>query len=224
MIKNKKKMKNLAKAVLGVMNDVKGIDKTMNVGTGQMSYKGVPDQEVKKIVGQSMQKNGLVLLPISIDAKTKVNEWEEETQYGLKRKQSVFTEVVTKYLLLHESGESIEVSGYGQGVDSQDKGAGKATTYALKYALLYLYLIPTGKIDDADSTHSNDIEVAQKKKTVINNKGKIENDRFKNACEEIIQGNYTFKAMRATFELTEEQNEILNNLEKEKQNQKTNEK
>ncbi len=217
-------MKNLAKAVLGVMNDVKGIDKTMNVGTGQMSYKGVPDQEVKKIVGQSMQKNGLVLLPISIDAKTKVNEWEEETQYGLKRKQSVFTEVVTKYLLLHESGESIEVSGYGQGVDSQDKGAGKATTYALKYALLYLYLIPTGKIDDADSTHSNDIEVAQKKKTVINNKGKIENDRFKNACEEIIQGNYTFKAMRATFELTEEQNEILNNLEKEKQNQKTNEK
>jgi len=41
-------------------------------------------------------------------------------------------------------------------VDSQDKGAGKATTYALKYALLYTFLIPTGKIDDADNSHSDE--------------------------------------------------------------------
>ena len=51
-----------------------------------------------------------------------------------KSKQSVFTDAHTKYLLLHTSGESIELSGYGQGVDTQDKGAGKATTYALKNA------------------------------------------------------------------------------------------
>ena len=44
--------------------------------------------------------------------------------------------VKTKYLLLHESGESLELAGYGHGIDSQDKGAGKATTYAMKNALL----------------------------------------------------------------------------------------
>ena len=50
--------------------------------------------------------------------------------------------------------------GYGHGIDSQDKAPGKATTYALKYALLYTFMVATGKIDDADSTHSDDIPVA----------------------------------------------------------------
>jgi hypothetical protein len=155
-------MKNLIKAVLSVMDEVKGIDKTMNVGTGSASYKGVSDKEVKKKIGLSMQKNGLVLLPISIEPKTTIERYEEQTQYGNKVKQSVFTEVTTKYLLCHESGESIELAGYGQGVDSQDKSAGKATTYALKYTLLYTFLVPTGTIDDADNTHSNDIKIPSK--------------------------------------------------------------
>lgn len=153
---------NLIKAVLSVMDEVKGIDKTMSVGEGKMQYKGVSDKEVKKKIGLSMQKNGLVLLPISIEPKTTIERYEEQTQYGNKVKQSVFTEVRTKYLLCHESGESIELAGYGQGVDSQDKSAGKATTYALKYTLLYTFLVPTGTIDDADNTHSNDIKIPSK--------------------------------------------------------------
>lgn len=165
-------MKNLAVAILSVMKDVKGIDKTMQVGEGKNSYKGVPDQEVKKIIGEAMQKNGLCLIPIDIEAETKVERWEEETFYqgksnGIKQKQSVFTEAKTKYLLLHSSGESIEISGYGHGVDSQDKGAGKATTYALKYALLYTFLVPTGKIDDSDNDHSDNKDVPQKKAAPI---------------------------------------------------------
>lgn len=150
-------MKNLAKAVLEVMKEVKGIDKSLTVGSGNHSYKGVSDQVVKKTIGDAMAKNGLVILPISIEPKTIVNRWEEKTNYGLKQKQSVFTEATTKYLLMHESGESQEIAGYGHGVDTQDKGAGKATTYALKYALLYMFLVPTGAIDDSDTTHSNDI-------------------------------------------------------------------
>ncbi len=148
---------NLAKAIIAVMKAVKGIDKSMTVGSGSMSYKGVPDQEVKKVIGAAMEQNGLCILPIETDAKTQVDRWTETGgQYGDKQKQSVFTEVTTKYLLLHESGESQIVSGYGHGVDSQDKGAGKATTYALKYALLYCFMVPTGKIDDSDNIHSDE--------------------------------------------------------------------
>jgi hypothetical protein len=33
---------------------------------------------------------------------------------AMKYKQSVFTEVMTKYILLHTSGEFIEIAGYGQ--------------------------------------------------------------------------------------------------------------
>lgn len=172
----------LAKAIIAVMSEVKGIEKSMTVGTGQSQYKGVPDQEVKKIIGDAMAKNGLCILPIGIEAKTTVARWDEVDTYSnanpkpMKSKQSVFTEATTKYLLLHESGESMEISGYGHGVDSQDKGAGKATTYALKYTLLYLFLVPTGKIDDSDATHSNEIEAPKQqqiKPAQINPEGKV---------------------------------------------------
>lgn len=160
-------MENLAKAVLAVMKEVKGIDKTMTVGNGSMSYKGVPDQEVKKVLGESMAKNGLCVLPIGIEEITQIDRWEEIDQYSketpkaTKQKQSIFTKVTTKYLLLHESGESQVLVGYGHGIDSQDKGAGKATTYALKYAMLYTFFVPTGKIDDSDNEHSDQKEIAK---------------------------------------------------------------
>lgn len=146
---------NLAKAVIAVMKAVKGIDKSMTVGTGTNSYKGVSDKDVKNAVGKAMEDNGLCLLPIAVDAKTQIDRWEETNQYGTKSKQSVLTEVTTKYLLLHESGESVELAGYGHGIDSQDKAAGKATTYALKNTLLYSFLVPTGTIDDTDTEHSD---------------------------------------------------------------------
>lgn len=156
----------IAKAIIAVMKAVKGIDKSMTIGTGNSAYKGVPDQEVKKIIGEAMAENGLCILPIGVDASTKIERWEETTTYNnvpsTKMKQSVFTEAKTRYLLLHQSGESIELEGYGQGVDSQDKSAGKATTYALKYTLLYTFLIPTGKIDDSDNTHSDNIQTPSK--------------------------------------------------------------
>ena len=157
-------MKEISKAIIKVMEEVKSIDKTMDVGTGGSSYKGVSDKVVKEILQPVMAKHGLCIVPTSVEAKATTERWEETTQYGTKTKQSTLTEVQTKYLLVHsESGESIELAGYGQGVDSQDKGAGKATTYALKYALLYTFMIPTGKIDDADSTHSDDMDVPKVK-------------------------------------------------------------
>lgn len=154
-------MKLISQAILEVMKEVKNVEKTMNVGTGQSSYKGVSDKVVKEVLQPAMAKHGLSILPIAVEAKTTTERWEESSTYNnqpqVKQKQSTFTEVTTKYLLLHSSGESIELAGYGHGVDSQDKGAGKATTYALKYALLYTFLIPTGKIDDADNEHSEEL-------------------------------------------------------------------
>lgn len=168
-------MEQIAKAIIEVTKEVKGIKKNSDVGTGQSSYKGVNDKDVKIAMREAMAENGLSMLPIDIEAKTEISRWEEEDQWSKstpkakKWKQSVFTEVKTKYLLLHTSGESIELAGYGQGVDSQDKGAGKATTYACKYTLLYSYLVPTGDIDDADSTHSNDHDTPKSVKTAVNN-------------------------------------------------------
>jgi hypothetical protein len=84
---------------------------------------------------------------------------EEHTELGAKQ---LLTKVVTTYLLMHTSGEFIELKGYGHGKDFADKGAGKATTYALKYCLLYTFLTPKGDIDDTDTTHSNAYKSTQK--------------------------------------------------------------
>lgn len=197
---------NLAKAIIAVMQSVKGIDKTMTVGTGNGSYKGVSDQVVKQILGDAMAANGLCIIPTGIETKTQIDRWEETGgQYGPKQKQSVFTEVITKYLLMHESGESVELSGYGHGVDSQDKGAGKATTYALKYALLYTFLVPTGKIDDADSTHSETIEAPKKQKPELN----PASEKWQGAITSLASGATTIDKIEAVYRITPANRELL---------------
>jgi hypothetical protein len=164
-------MKNLALAILNVMKEVKGMEKKSRVGSGNSAYNGTKDQDVKEVFNQALADNGLCILPINIEEETQIDRWSQEEFYngksnGIKQKQSVFTKVKTKYLLLHESGESQELAGYGHGVDPQDKGAGKATTYALKNCLLYTFLTPVGKIDDSETTHSNDIKTPATTPTV----------------------------------------------------------
>ena len=156
-------MKNLTKAVIKVMKEVRGMEKNSKVGTGSHSYNGTKDQDVKDVFNQSMSKNGLIMFPKEIEEDIDIQRWTEETNYGQKQKQSVFTKVKVYYTLAHESGEEITVCGYGHGVDSQDKSAGKATTYAMKNALLYTFMTPVGKIDDTDTTHSNDIDTPKSK-------------------------------------------------------------
>ncbi len=143
---------NLVKAIIQVMAAVKNIEKNMTVGDGRNSYKGVSDKDVKQKVGEAMEKAGLVILPIKINPTVKIERWTDEYN---KPKQSVFTEVLPDYLLMHTSGECQEIQGYGHGIDPQDKSAGKATTYALKNTLLNMFMIPTGTIDDTDNNHSD---------------------------------------------------------------------
>jgi len=162
-------MKALIEAVNTVMSQVESVDKSMTIGAGVSTYKGVSDKDVKLLFNRAMRENGLAIFTTKIEPSTTVTTWDEEdswsksTPKAVKRKQSVFTEVLVTYELHHVGGDKIQLQGYGQGIDPQDKAAGKATTYALKYALLYNFLVATGSIDDADTTHSNDIETPQKK-------------------------------------------------------------
>lgn len=162
------KIDELVKAVVQVMGQVKNIEKSMTVGEGKMSYKAVSDKDVKLAVGNAMSKFGLAIIPIDIQPNTKIERWEEvDYNNKMKTKQSVFTEVVTTYLLTHVSGQYVTVKGYGHGIDSQDKGAGKATTYALKYALLYTFLVPTGDIPDTDTSVSNPVVPQSASKPIV---------------------------------------------------------
>lgn len=150
---------NIAKAILEVMKEVTNIEKKMNVGSGSFTYKAISDSMVRSQIKDAMVKNGLMIVPTGVSAKTTTDRWDE----GGKSKQSILTEATTTYLLIHESGESIPLAGYGQGVDTQDKGAGKATTYALKNVLLDTFLVIKGEDMDTDKTHSDDLPVPPKR-------------------------------------------------------------
>ena len=203
--------KNIAKAIIKVMAAVKGMEKTSQVGSGSSSYSGTKDQDVKEVFNEQLAKNGLCIMPIDIEENTQIDRWEEVDQWSkstpkaMKQKQSVFTKVKVKYLLLHESGESIELCGYGHGVDPQDKGAGKATTYALKNCLLYTFLTPVGKIDDSDNHHSEDI-----KQRPIKKLPSINEASFKKMVDALEEGRYTKAAALKTYSFTEAQLKTVN--------------
>lgn len=190
------------------MNEVSSIEKSMTVGSGNSSYKGVSDKDVKNIVGKAMAKHGLCIIPIEVEAKSKIDRWDETSSYNgvpqTKSKQSVFVEVTTKYLLMHESGESQVIAGYGNGVDSQDKSAGKATTYALKNAILYTFMIPTGDIDDTDKTHSEDLPVVPKALPIILPATKQWDEAVK-----YLQGSGTIEKIKAKYSISKENEEQL---------------
>ena len=203
----------LHKAMVEVMKAVKNIDKSMTIGTGNHSYKGISDKDVKFILGNAMSEAGITCVPIDYDVKTQIDRWEETTNYGAKQKQSVFTEVNAKYLITHvDSGESQVIVGYGHGVDSQDKSAGKATTYALKNALLYAFLVPTGAIDDTDKTHSKDIHTPKapvKRTDAEIMLPPLTEEQFVKAQEALSKKTVTLEQIKAKYVLSTVQEKAL---------------
>lgn len=205
---------NLHTAIVSVMKAVKNIDKSMTVGSGSNSYKGVADKDVKYIIGQAMAENNLTCVPINVVPDTKIDRWDT-TDYNGKptTKQSVFVSVTCTYRITHAiSGESIDIVGYGHGVDPQDKAAGKAMTYALKNALLYSFLVPTGHIEDTDATHSGNIDVPTQQKAVQQGPKVLDDKQFIQAVGAINAGKYTVKYFLDNYQLTTEQINVLNEL------------
>lgn len=217
-------IKSLVEAVVKTISDIPNIDKNMQVGEGKYSYNGVSDKDVKDVVGKKMAENGLCILPIEINATENVERYKEYD----KQKQATMCIANTKYLLSHTSGEWIILAGYGHGVDSQDKAAGKATTYAMKYMMLYTFAVATGSIDDTDTTHSNDLPVVQEKKSEPkHNKPEpqkkeymnLNHTRYQGALAAVKDGKTTVARIKVEFDLSPEANDTLIAAEKEYKSQ-----
>jgi hypothetical protein len=150
----------LIEAVLNVMSEVNYLQKDDTVGTGSGSYKGISDEKVRNEIRKSMITHGLICVPIKIEKETKHERWQELDPYSktgaVKQKQQIFSDIVFTFRLYHTSGAHIEGQSSGHGIDSQDKSPGKAMTYAMKYFLLNIFMVPTG--EDTDKIHSMDIE------------------------------------------------------------------
>jgi hypothetical protein len=64
-------------------------------------------------------------------------------------------ETVYRFVNVDQPEEYIETTTFAEGIDTQDKGSGKAMTYADKYALMKAYKISTGDDPDQNASEEN---------------------------------------------------------------------
>ena len=151
---------NIYQKIIKVMESVEYLKKDDTVGSGNNQYKAISDEKVKVSIRNQMIANKLVMFRVSVDTETISREYEQYNDFKKITESKIqhFCKVKSTYKIVNAENpeESIEIQSIGHGVDPQDKAAGKAMTYASKYAMLDTFIIPTG--EDSDKTHSNDIE------------------------------------------------------------------
>ena len=159
MVESKKTKLNLWQKIAKVMEGIEYLKKDDTISYGKTNYKAMSEEKVTKEVRALFIKYGLVIIPFEQEVTSRDII---KNQNGLDILVGFLTQVNTKYKLIDiDTGTFETVASSGQGVDSQDKGVGKAMTYAFKYALLRSLAIPTG--EDPDKISSEEITDAQQK-------------------------------------------------------------
>ena len=146
-------MSSLYKKIHMVMVESEAVEKKMTVGEGKNSYKAVSEAAVLNAIKPLLKKHGLVIFPVGI--KIQENFQEYQGKYGIT--QRFMSELHAKYKIVDiDTGEFEILETVGYGADSQDKGSGKAMTYAYKALLQKTFMLFSG--EDTDNEHSDDIE------------------------------------------------------------------
>lgn len=157
-IREEVKKLNVYQRLLAIQNDLTNVAKNLSVGVGKSSYKAVGEADVLKAVKPLEAKYGVYSYPSSRRIVESAVLENEATDYNNNKviKKSFFERIETVYRFVNvdNPSEYIEITSYGDGIDTGDKSVGKACTYADKYALLKAYKIITGDDPDQDESQS----------------------------------------------------------------------
>ena len=123
--------KNIHQRLAAAMSEVTYIQKERKE---KMQYTIVSHDAVTAKVRPVLLKNGIVYYPTRCG----------HTHNGNRAECSM----TVRFVNIDDPADMFEVETFGYGVDGQDKGPGKAMSYAVKYALLKALGLETG--DDAD--------------------------------------------------------------------------
>ncbi len=138
--------------ILNVMNEVGYLNKDGFVETGKgKGYKALTDEKVLTAIRPVMVKHRLVMLPISMDHR-RADEKVKDYQGNEKTNRITDVDMTFRIINVDDPKDFVDVVSSGTGVDTQDKGIGKAMTYAKKYALLNSFLVPSGEDTDQISS------------------------------------------------------------------------
>lgn len=159
---------NLYQKIQNVSNEIKNIEKNMTVGKGNYAYKAVQDIDVTLEVRKAETKYGLVSIPFKQELiKSEIIKVVKEGG-GESIQYMDIVKMTLRIINLEKTDEFIDIESFGRGLDPGDKGFGKASTYARKYALLNAYKIATGEDPDENkSKEQTPITIDDVKNAVI---------------------------------------------------------
>lgn len=142
------KQPNIYEKIQLVSGEIKNIEKNMTVGKGDYAYKAVQDIDVTLEVKQAEAKYRLVSIPIRQElVKSEIVRVVKDGG-GEAIQYMDIVKMTLRIVNLDNTSEFVDVESFGRGLDPGDKGFGKASTYARKYALLNAYKIATGEDPD----------------------------------------------------------------------------
>ena len=141
----------LHEKILAIMRDVQYLAKDDTVEFGKTKYKALSEEKVTAIMRAEAIKYNIVVYPIE-------QRWERIGQIS-------HVDVRYKIVNVDDPDDYIEVVSCGDGADTQDKGAGKAMTYAYKYMWLRTFALPTG--EDPDNVSSAELDAEQNAKDAL---------------------------------------------------------
>jgi len=125
--------KNIYQRINAVMQEVDYVQREKKQG---MRYSAVMHDAVTKLVRPALVKHGIVYFPTNF----RIEQVGNRTQLAC--------EVV--FQNIDDRADFMAVATAGYGIDDQDKGPGKAISYAVKYALLKALGLETGDDPDQD--------------------------------------------------------------------------
>ena len=145
---------NIFQKLAAITADMQTVAKNLSIDTGNgKSYKAVSERDVLDTVKPLEAKHGVYSYPVNRET-LESERLETETKYGVKTSFYTRIKTVYRFVNMDDPTDYIETVVFSVGLDSGDKGDGKAMTYGDKYALLKAYKISTG--DDPDQQASVD--------------------------------------------------------------------
>ena len=160
---------NIFFKMAAITAELQTVAKNLTVQAGKnSSYKAVSERDIIDAVKPLETKYGVYSYPASREVLESQTLETEKTFNGDKTKSTTFfTRIKTVYRFVNVDNPTdfIETTTFAEGIDPQDKGSGKAMTYADKYALMKAYKISTG--DDPDQTASEETHYRKQAKPPV---------------------------------------------------------
>lgn len=149
------KAMNIYQRISAVSAEVGKVAMTLNVSTGNGSYKAISINDVVDSLIPVLTKYRLAILP----GEKEIIEQEQiktTSKYGDKTQFYIRLKATYTVVNIDNPDEKVSAVGFGDGIDSGDKATGKANTYARKYALIDLFNLSKG--DDPDREASQEYQ------------------------------------------------------------------